>query len=166
MPEWSVKTKEYQLTKEQYLSLSWKLSRPGFWSFYLACVGIAFYGMVMRPTFGGVFAFICMIPISYLIATLAVRSTSKSFAKHPENQGFFDTMVIELDNSQLQIIEGEGKHIIPWSRIRTHLIYGEDIALFLNRVSFWYLPRTAFESEGDWTRVKDFVTASIPVRKG
>lgn len=165
MPEWTVRTKPFQLTKDQYKSLARRLSMPGFWTIYLMFLFVAGYELLFKRTFGTVYAFVCMVPISYLLATWWSNSNLTAMLKHSDNAGFFEEVELHFDSMGVRSIQDGSTLAVAWSKVRKHLNHGEDMALFLNSVQFLYVPKSAFESEEDWLMVKRHVESTVPVRK-
>lgn len=166
MPHWTVTTQKFSLTKERFRKISWHYQRKSYIILQLCGLALVDIGLLlfMRsyyvPIFLGASAAI-LLYVHLIYSITLVRA-----ANNKQNKAFYMPMRFTIDDEKLHVEQDPATlSEAPWSRVVSYFVNDGDLVLFLNSVNFWFLPRSAFETPEDWSRVYGYVTETIPLRK-
>ncbi len=166
MPEWTVTTETFCMTKKRFKKISWHYQRKRY--IIIQLIGLAVICLVFL-------GFLRIYNVSFLLglsATILVyvhlvfQISIVWAANNKQNKSFYMPMRFTIDDERLHVEQEPGTMSeAPWSRVVSYFVNDGDLVLLLNSMNFWYLPRSAFESGENWSRVYNHVTATVPLRK-
>lgn len=166
MPEWTVTTKVFCFSKQIQKKVFWRKSHLSLGiNILVSWVGLCFVVYVLTHRFDPLWL-IAIFVVATIENLLLYQMKIVRFLNNKQNQAILKPVSATINTEQLHwTLEPSTETTAPWSIVVNYFLIDDDVVLFLNKQTYWYLPRDCFESNDDYQTILGHVRVTVPIRR-